>query len=110
MHFGGHQNLCLLNLSRVKYIKNKQPKQIKTKWPKTRISFNISKVTAKPIEVYEKSHGIWRTPKNTNPARVPPPSPPGYALTLNVLSHSDGKMEVFFILELTDVEETKCTP
>ena len=40
----------------------------------------------------------------------PPPSPPGYALTLNVLSHSDGKMEVFFILELTDVEETKCTP
>jgi len=47
-----------------------------------------------------------------NPAWVPPPplSPsPGYVLTLNVLSHSDGKMEIFFILEVTNVEETKCT-
>ena len=64
------------------------------------------------MEVYEKKSWNLKNSKEYEPCKGTPPPPlsPGYALTLSVLSHSDGKMEIFFILEVTNVEETKCTP
>ena len=59
------------------------------------------------MEVNEKSHGIWRTEKNTNPASWFILQGMHSLLTYYIYLTL---MAIFFILKVTDVEKTECTP